>query len=77
MNCPACHKKDARYPTELVTEVGNGKAYKCHVCGSYVCPRCGQQLVSAPPMVSWDYAGEISRLHKCPCQRMYLVVQEG
>ena len=77
MICPVCHRKDNRAQIKLVERSENGKAWKCHVCGSYVCPKCGQQLVCVPPLISWDYPGRIDRLHKCPCQKMYLVVQEG
>lgn len=75
MICPACHRKDTRVRIEMVDKSANSKAWKCHVCGAYCCLECGNELVADKPLSPFPmYEGETSRLHRCSCQKMYLVV---
>ena len=75
MICPTCHRKDARVRIELIEMSSNGKAMRCHVCGTYACLNCGRELVPDPPVLPYPYRGRTYRHHRCSCgYKAYLEV---
>jgi hypothetical protein len=56
------------------------KAVICHVCGSYVCPKCENFMEGAKPISPFPvFEGKTSRLYSCVrCDyKRYLVVRES